>query len=342
MSPLAAPPCSSELSLSVNEVAIDPAVLAEAVSGLTVSPKTLSPWLFYDEAGSILFEQITALPEYYLTRTERAIFSDHADEIINLAAHASSETPQCLTLVELGAGTATKTGILLRAAVRRQSHVIYQPIDVSETCLVEAQANIESHIPGVTVIPQLANYITQPITITRPTQAQVLALYIGSSIGNFSPVQAREVLLNLRAQLQPGDSLLLGTDLAPGEHKDVATLVAAYDDAAGVTAAFNLNILNHLNRDAAADFETANFAHRAVWNASESRIEMHLESISDHRVNVADFEIGFVAGETIHTENSYKFTHEAIAKLLCDCGFSVAKSFSDSQALFAVTLAAAV
>ena len=340
---LATAPCSSELS------PVNAAVAEEATAGLTATPKTLSPWLFYDEAGSLLFEQITALPEYYLTRTERAIFADHADEIVGLAAQGLGETrSRRLTLVELGAGTATKTGILLRAAVRQQSQVTYQPIDVSDTCLVEAQTNIESDIPGVTVVPQLANYITQPITIARPAEARVLALYIGSSIGNFSPEQAREILLNLRAQLEPGDALLLGTDLAPGPNKDVATLLAAYDDAAGVTAAFNLNILSRLNRELMADFDTAGFVHRAIWNAKESRIEMHLESSVKQRVKIPGnaatrgLELLFEAGETIHTENSYKFTTDAIAGLLRDCGFVTSRTFTDPQSLFAVTFATAV
>ena len=338
MSSLATEPCSIEVSPSFVE-----AVASEAASGLTASPRTLSPWLFYDEAGSELFEQITRLPEYYLTRTERAIFTEHADEILELAAGK-----QCLTLVELGAGTATKTGILLRAAVRRQSRVVYQPIDVSETCLTEARATLESKISGVKVMPQLANYITQPITVTRPSEARVLALYIGSSIGNFSPEQAREILAKLRAQLEPGDALLLGTDLAPGEHKDEATLLAAYDDAAGVTAAFNLNILTRLNRDLDADFNVAQFAHRAVWNAEKSRIEMHLESLVQQRVAVpasagfAALNLMFAEGETIHTENSYKFTAASVEALLRECGFSVAKTFTDARGLFAVNLARAV
>ena len=350
MSSLATAPCISEppaIEPSVNE-----AVALEAHAGLTASRKTLSPWLFYDEAGSALFEQITQLPEYYLTRTERDLFTAHADEIIALAAQPSPESrPRCLTLAELGAGTATKTGILLRAAVRRQSHVTYQPIDVSETCLIEAQSALESNIPGVTVVPQLANYITQLITVGRPANANILALYIGSSIGNFSPEQAREILLNLRAQLSPGDTLLLGTDLAPdsapGPHKNEATLLAAYDDAAGVTAAFNLNILTRLNRDLAANFDTTQFAHRAVWNASKSRIEMHLKSFRPQRVHIPGtavtpaLDLRFKAGETIHTENSYKFTHAAIQSLLSDANFTQTRTFTDPKSLFAVTLAAA-
>jgi len=342
VSSLATAPDITVASSSVLE-----AVAGEAATGLTATPRTLAPWLFYDEAGSALFEQITQLPEYYLTRTERAIFTAHADEILRLAAD-SGPGARCLTLAELGAGTATKTGILLRAAVRHQSRVTYQPIDVSESCLMEAREGLESTIPGVTVLPQLANYITQPITIMRPPQARILALYIGSSIGNFSPAEAREILSNLRAQLEPEDSLLLGTDLAPGAHKSPATLLAAYDDAAGVTAAFNRNILTRLNRELGADFDTAHFAHRAIWNAGESRIEMHLESTRLQRVTVpanaasSELRLRFRQGETIHTENSYKFSGAGIEALLGDSGFAIHRAFTDDKSLFAVTLATAI
>ncbi len=338
MSSLATAPDITEAFASVHE-----AVAREAAAGLTATPRTLAPWLFYDDAGSALFEQITQLPEYYLTRTERDLFAAHADEILALAAGK-----RCITMAELGAGTATKTGILLRAAVRRQSHVTYQPIDVSESCLIAARESLESTVPGVAVLPQLANYTTQPISIMRPPHAGVLALYIGSSIGNFSPAEADGVLANLRAQLEPGDSLLLGTDLAPGEHKSPATLLAAYDDAAGVTAAFNLNVLTRLNRELGADFDTARFAHRAIWNASESRIEMHLESTCSQRVLILAnassqaLRLNFRPGETIHTENSYKFTRASIEELLSDSGFVIVRTFTDEKDLFAVTLARAI
>jgi L-histidine N-alpha-methyltransferase len=317
---------------------ITSAVASEAIQGLTATPKTLSPWLFYDEAGSHLFEQITELPEYYLTRTERSIFAAHADEILEAAA---GEHP--LTLLELGAGTATKTGLLLAAAVRRQGTVLYQPVDVSDTALDEARQNIEANIPGVTVHPQVADYTAEPLSLQRRPGTRTLALYIGSSIGNFAPADALEVLQNLRAQLQPGDSLLLGTDLA----KDEKTLLAAYNDAAGVTAAFNLNVLVRLNRELGTDFKLENFGHKAVWNAHHSRMEMHLESAIPQRVHIpanADhsaIRIDFAANETIHTENSYKFTAATICKLVEDAGFSTARTWHDPEHRFAVTLAQA-
>jgi dimethylhistidine N-methyltransferase len=329
--------------------AVTDAVAQEARIGLTASPKTLSPWLFYDETGSHLFEQITELPEYYLTRTERGIFEAHADEILREAATADGPLPAGkLTLIELGAGTATKTGILLAAAVRQQTSVVYQPVDVSETALAEATENILANIPGVTVRCQVADYTREALPLNRLTDTRTLALYIGSSIGNFTPDDARDVLRNLRAQLLPGDTLLLGTDLGPGPAKSQAKLLAAYNDAAGVTAAFNQNILFRLNRDLGTDFDPASFRHKALWNPAESRIEMHLESLAEQRVHIPANSSGpaiildFAAGETIHTENSYKFNPIAVDALLSSAGFKSIHAWKDPEALFAVTLATAV
>ena len=320
----------------------NPAALA-AYHGLTASPRTLPPWLFYDERGSRLFEEITALPEYYLTRTERALFRQHADETVTLAAGGGE-----LSIVELGAGTAAKTGILLAAALRRQNKLLYQPVDVSASCLDEACSSLERQLPGLTVQPQLANYTVELLNLQRQPGARILALYIGSSIGNFTPAEAVDILSILRAQLEPGDSLLLGTDLAPGAGKSVEDLLAAYDDAQGITAAFNLNILGRLNRDLGSDFNVHQFAHQAGWNEQESRIEMHLESLCVQVVHLpATAEtpaatLHFAQGETIHTENSYKFTQESIAALLSLSGFEPTRSVTDPRQLFTVTLALAI
>ena len=318
--------------------ALREAVLHEALIGLSALQKTLTPWLFYDEAGSHLFDQITMLPEYYLdfTRTERALFSAHADEILALAGGG-----QRLTLLELGAGSAGKTGILLAAAVAKQGSALYQPIDVSATALDEAAVNLTAEIHGLEVAPQVANYITEGFTLSRLPDERVLSLYIGSSIGNFSPAEATAILRNLREHLEAGDTLLLGADLAPSAHKTVAQLEAAYDDAQGVTAAFNKNILARLNREIDADFDLNGFAHRARWNPTASRMEMHLESLIAQTAHIEGKRIAFDAGETIHTENSYKFTDEAIAKLLRSAGFEPARVFHDEDKLFAVTLAVA-
>jgi len=325
------------------------AIAHEARTGLTATPKTLSPWLFYDEAGSTLFEQITQLPEYYPTRTERGIFAAHAGEILREAASDRGPHPAGkLTLIELGAGTATKTGILLAEAVRQQESIVYQPVDVSQSALNAARENILANIPGVTVRCQVADYTREALPLNRLPHTRTLALYIGSSIGNFTPQDARDVLRNLHAQLLPGDTLLLGTDLCPGQHKTVSTLLAAYDDASGTTAAFNLNVLTRLNRDIGADFMPANFRHRACWNPTESRIEMHLESLTAQTVHIPanctgpSLTLHFATGETIHTENSYKFTPASIQTLLSSSSFSPLRTWYDPHCLFAVTLATAL
>lgn len=339
---LSAVPETSALVLEpLAAAATQDAVALEARTGLTADRKALSPWLFYDEIGSEFFEQITALPEYYLTRIERAIFAAHADEIVRIAA---GEPRQTLTLIEPGAGSASKTRILLEAAVRLQGSVVYQPVDVSASALESARRNILGRVPGVAVRCQVADYTREPLPENRLPDTRTLALYIGSSIGNFTPDEARGLLRNLRAQLLPGDQFLLGTDLV----KDVAAMLAAYNDTAGVTAGFNLNVLERLNRELGADFDLDIFRHKAIWNAEESRIEMHLESLRAQRVHVpansagGALTISFARGETIHTENSYKFTQEMIRSLLVGAGFTATHTWNDAGKLFAVTLATAV
>ena len=314
-------------------------VLREATRGLNVAPgtqKTLPPWLFYDERGSALFEAITNLPEYYLTRAERSIFSRFSREIL-----AFVRPP--LTIAELGAGSASKTGLLLAVAAETQPDLLYQPVDVSESALAEAGASLSATIPGLRVKPQIANYITETYTIERPAGCGILAMYIGSSIGNFSPPEAISILRRLRKQLKNGnDALLLGVDLAPCTVKSVDQLLAAYDDAAGVTAAFNKNILARLNRELDADFDLDSFVHRARWNAAESRIEMHLEATTAQTVHLGDPKarpLHFEAGETIHTENSYKFTERGLRPLLMGAGFGSPHLFHDTEHRFAVALA---
>jgi len=309
-------------------------VAVEVLNGLTERPKTLSPWLFYDQKGSQLFEEITELPEYYVTRTERQILAEHAEEIVTAAAGGRD-----LSMIELGAGTATKTGLLLNAAVGLQGSVTYRPIDVSETALEEARTRLEAELPEVTVEPIVADYTEGMRQNGASHTGRKLVLYIGSSIGNFSPADALEVLRGVRAQLLPGDCLLLGTDMV----KDVDTLLAAYDDAAGVTARFNKNILVRINRELDANFNPKLFRHRARWNQEHSRIEMHLESLLAQKIALRglDTEVRFALGETIHTENSYKFTDERVVALLTRAGFKLRQQWSDPNHWFTVYLAAA-
>jgi len=309
------------------------ALIAAVQHGLIPQPRSLPPWLFYDAAGSKLFERITVLPEYYPTRTERAIFSGYADAIV-AAAKDGSEKP--LRVVELGAGTASKTGILLDAVIRSQGRVTYVPVDVSETALQEACQNLSQTLAEVSVEPVVGNYVTEPLLLASH-DGPTLAMYIGSSIGNFSPREARAILTKLREQMRAGDALLLGTDMV----KDKATLVAAYDDENGVTGAFNLNVLRRLNKELAADFDLARFRHLARWNAEESRIEMHLESLTAQRVRIpaAKLMVPFESGETIHTESSYKFTESSVKALVEDSGFVCEKTWMDERGWFSVTLA---
>jgi L-histidine Nalpha-methyltransferase len=309
------------------------ALINEVQRGLISQPRALSPWMFYDAKGSDLFERITELPEYYPTRTERAILARHSDAII-AAAHPDRSSP--LRLVELGAGTALKTILLLEAALRSSDDVCYMPVDVSYDALEQACQNIASALPEVRIQPVVRNYITRPLQL-EPFDGTTLALYIGSSIGNFSPEEARMILRSLGSQLRTEDSLLLGTDMV----KDIPTLLAAYDDSDGVTAAFNLNVLHRLNRELGANFDSARFRHRVRWNPIESRIEMHLESAREQDVSIphADLRLHFTRCETVHTENSYKFTDLTIRSLLRDSGFEIARTWKDSRSWYTVTLA---
>ena len=272
------------------------------------------------------------MPEYYLTRTEREIFAQYADEI--LAAAGDDR----LAMIELGAGTAAKTGLLLAAAVRRQERVSYYPIDISVSALREASSRIGEELPQVAVRPIVADYTTELDEIPAPA-CRRLVLYIGSSIGNFEPGDAAAVLRKLRGQLAPGDLLLLGVD----HIKDRATLLRAYNDGAGVTAEFNRNVLTRIQRELGADFRPRLFRHRVRWNDRESRIEMHLESLVSQEVAIPALEltVGFRRGETIHTENSYKFTPETAAALLSRSGFAVRREWTDGRRWFGVYLAEA-
>ena len=318
----------SLLPLDAREALID-----EVWRGLRKRPRSLVPWMLYDSDGSHLFECITTLPEYYPTRTERDILANYAEAIIT-ATGAGYSRP--LRLLELGAGTAAKTGILLKAAMRLRKEVSYLPVDVSSDALDAACDSIGFLLPDVQLRPMVANYVTHPPKLER-FHGTTLAMYIGSSIGNFSPEEARNILRNLRSELRAGDSLLLGTDMV----KDEATLVRAYDDRDGVTAAFNLNILHRLNRELGANFDTGCFRHRARWNRAESRIEMHLESTEDQCVSIpgAQLSVQFEALETIHTESSYKFTRETLGALLDDAGFTIGQIWTDLGQWYALTLA---
>jgi L-histidine Nalpha-methyltransferase len=310
-------------------------LIREVRRGLRAQPRSLAPWMFYDARGSRIFERITQLKEYYPTRTECDILASFCDEII---VAASPDKSKAVRLVELGAGTASKTAILLDSAVRLRKEVRYAPMDVSADALDIACEKIAMSLPEVYLSPIVANYVTHPPKL-EPCDGTTIGLYIGSSIGNFSPAEARTILRNLHGELQAGDALLLGVDMV----KDEPIMLAAYDDRHGVTAEFNLNMLHRLNRELDADFDPATFRHRVLWNATQSRIEMHLQSSRDQlvRVAAAQFEVCFEEGERIHTENSYKFTDASIRSLLRDGGYEVEQIWTDVRRWYSVTLARA-
>jgi len=301
----------------------------EVREGLSAAPKRLPCKLLYDEVGSALFEQITELPEYYLTRTERAIFEDYAAEILEAAGPG-------LTLVELGAGTASKTRILVEELLQRQTRALFYPIDVSPAALNEAVRHLGVLFPQLRVNPVVADYTGGVPALSR-ISGRKLVLYIGSSIGNFEHPQAIGMLRRIRRSLQAGDALLLGTDLA----KSSKILVPAYDDAQGVTARFSKNILARLNRELEADFDLDAFKHVALWNKRCSRMEIYLESRLAQSAFIAaiDMDVQFAAGERIHTENSYKYTDEMICSILRESGFRLERTWTDPKHWFGVHLA---
>ena len=301
----------------------------EVYEGLTATPKHLPTKLLYDEAGSQLFEQITELPEYYLTRTERGIFERYAADIMHQAGSS-------LTLIELGAGTASKTSILIEELLRQQSRALFYPIDVSPTALDIAVRQLGKEFPSLRVNPIVADYTGGVPALSRIT-GRKLVLYIGSSIGNFEPPQAIRILRRLRQSLRSGDALLLGADYA----KSPKILLPAYDDAQGVTARFSKNILARLNRELDADFALDSWKHIALWSSRCSRMEIYLESLAEQSafLSALDLDVNFARGERIHTENSYKYTDAMIESMLRDSGFALEHTWCDRKKWFGVHLA---
>ena len=305
------------------------AVALAVREGLSATPKRLPSWLLYDEIGSELFEQITELPEYYLTRTERSILEMYAGDILQRAGPS-------LTLVELGAGTATKTCILIEALLQRQRRALFYPIDVSPSALDAAMRHLGRQFPSLRVNPIVADYTGGVPALSR-ISGRKLVLYIGSSIGNFEPTDAIRMLRRIRQTLRAGDALLLGADFA----KSSKILLPAYNDSQGVTASFSKNILARLNRELEADFDLDRFRHIALWNRRNSRMEIYLESTAAQSVFVPALamDLFFEAGERIHTENSYKYTDEMIEAILGQSGFTLEQTWCDRKKWFGVHLA---
>ena len=316
-------------TLTKIESSIDQAFLDDVSHGLSQSPKSLPCVYFYDEKGSQLFEQICELPEYYPTRAEAEILQQYA---IDLAKLLDPQT----RLVELGSGSSVKTRYLLEAFISTHGKAVYSPIDVSGSILKESARTLEQQFDALQVQPIEARYEDGFAQITRQPGQPLLVMWLGSSIGNFTREEAVDFLSSILNQLEQRDQLLIGIDLL----KEKSILEAAYDDAAGVTAEFNLNLLHRINRELGANFEVNNFRHRAIFNPDEGRVEIYLESQSDQRVHIAanDMDIDFTAGERIHTENAHKYSLPQIQKLASQLNIYLKQQWFDSQRRFSLNL----
>ncbi len=296
---------------------------ADVLRGLSTSPKRLSPKYFYDDAGSLLFERITELPEYYPTRCELAILRAHAADIAKLI-------PPGAALVEFGSGSTKKARILLRAA---RTLACYVPVDICGEMIEREAAELRPDFPTVKVLPVRAD-ITKPFALPPEAQAAPLRVgfFPGSTIGNFEPHEAAGFLAHAARVLGPGAVLIVGADLI----KPVEVLQAAYNDEAGVTAKFNLNLLKRINRELGGNFKLDTFEHHAVYNRERNRIEMHLASLKRQKVKVAGECVDFRAGETIHTENSYKYSVESLSALARGAGWRPVGAWTDPDRYFSI------
>ena len=303
------------------------ALRADVRAGLTASPKTLPPKYFYDARGSELFDEITRLPEYYPTRAETAILERHAAEIAELS--------ECETLVELGSGTSAKTRLLLRALLDAGTLGEFVPFDLDPAVLTAASAMLTAEYPGLRLAPLVGDFERDLGAI--PAGGRRMIAFLGSTIGNLEPPARADFLSHVGAALNPGDSLLLGTDLV----KDPARLVRAYDDSAGVTADFNRNVLRVVNRELHADFAVGEFQHVAIWDPGREWIEMRLRPATEQQVTIGDLglTISFAAGEDLRTEISAKFRPDGIEAELAAAGLKMARYWTDPAGDFALTLA---
>lgn len=297
---------------------------ADVLAGLAAPRKALSPKYFYDAEGSRLFDRICALPEYYPTRSELEILRARAGAIGALAGPGAS-------LVEFGAGSSVKVRLLLDAM---EAPAAYMPIDISGPHMRAAAARLAADYPGLALVPVEADF-TLPLVLPPLAGAgRRVGFFPGSTIGNFTPEAAGHFLAHAAQVLGPGAAFVVGFDLV----KPVEVLEAAYNDAEGVTAAFNLNLLTRINRELDGDFDLSRFAHRAAFNAAESRIEMHLESRAAQTVTVAGHSFAFAAGETIHTENSCKFTPASFLALARPAGWQMRDLWTDPAGWFGVVV----
>lgn len=304
---------------------------ADVRAGLTAPRKSLPPRWFYDALGSSLFDAICFLPEYYVTRAETEVLLTHAEEI------ADAFGPD-IRLVELGSGMARKTRILLDALTARGRDLEYAPVDVDEAMLERSARDLLSEYPSLRISAVSSDFSRPSIPLGALPRAhtRTVVLFLGSTIGNFEPEPAIAMLSDLRQSLAPGDALLLGADL----RKDRAILEPAYDDALGVTASFNLNLLQRINRELGGTFALDAFAHRAFYDEHHGRIEMHLVSRREQVVRIAalDLDVAFAEGETIHTESSHKYDEATLRALALAAGFEVERMWTDARKWFADVL----
>ena len=305
--------------------------LEDVATGLSGHPKRIPPKYFYDEIGSRYFEEITRTPEYYPTRTEAGILTEFADDIVRAVGGG-------LGLVELGSGSSTKTRLLLDALTEKQGELIYTPIDISPTIVIEHGIQLLEDYPLLRVNALICDYHQAMQVLKEPEETPRLFLFLGSSLCNFPLNEAAELLKEISNAMGERDRLLLGMDLK----KDIGILELAYNDRAGVTAAFNLNLLNNINNVLGGHFDVSLFRHKAFFNEDESRIEMHLQSLESQIVRIDALERSFTfrRGETIHTENSYKHEPPALNALYAGTGLNKVGRWTDDNGWFALDLLA--
>ncbi|MGH9970642.1 MAG: L-histidine N(alpha)-methyltransferase [Pyrinomonadaceae bacterium] len=318
-----------------NLVRQDPSAgFAEDVrKGLLSDPKRLLPKYFYDPLGSQLFDAICLLPEYYLTRAENEIIERYADEIVgSVEGHK--------TLLEMGSGSASKTKVIVEAMLRSQGDLLFIPVDISASALESSSRILLQSFPRLRIEAYAAEYFDALSELKRGERGRTLALFLGSNISNFGREEAPVFLRALRSVLHSGDALLLGADLK----KDASVLEPAYDDALGLTAAFNLNLLARVNRELDGDFDLRAFKHHAFYNEDIGRVEIYIESTRPQTVRIGKLgmEIKFAVGERIHTENSYKYDLTGIAQLAAETGFICSRTWLDSEERFSSNLLHAI
>jgi dimethylhistidine N-methyltransferase len=312
----------SQAALRRISVSPESSLAREIIAGLTARPKRISPKYFYDEAGAQLFEAITATPEYYLTRCEIAILDERAAEIARLI-------PDGTAVVEFGSGSSRKARVLITAA---PAIAAYVPVDISSKMLIKEAHELRRDQPRLAVLPVEADF-TQSFSLPAEVAGFPRAgFFPGSTIGNFEPHEACSFLRHAGRMLGTGATLIIGVDLV----KDASILNAAYNDAAGITAKFNLNLLTRINRELDASFDLASFSHHAFYNSERHRIEMHLASNKRQKVKVAGRLIEFRTGETIHTENSYKYTLDSFSALARGSGWTPLSAWTDAGANFSI------